>query len=77
MSGLPVRRGSPGEQEARGLGGRTPHTRGERRSECPVDGTLLVRRVGDGPLRRGAAVVTEVVQHLDDRPPARLGKSAR
>jgi len=58
-------------------GGRIPHTRGDRRGERPVNGTLLVRRVGDGPLHRGAPVITAVVQHLDASPPARRGKSAR
>jgi len=57
-------------------GGRIPHTRGDRRGERPVNGTLLVRRVGDGPLHRGAPVVTEVVQQRDASPPARRGKSA-
>ena len=59
------------------MGGRTPHTRGDRRSECPVAGTLLVRWVGDGPLHRGAPVVTAVVQHLDASPPVRRGNSVR
>jgi hypothetical protein len=59
------------------MGGRTPHTRGDRRSECPVAGTLLVRCVGYGPLHRGAPVVTAVVQHLDASPPVRRGNSVR
>jgi len=59
------------------MGGRTPHTRGDRRSERPVAGTLLVRRVGYGPLHRGAPVITEAVQQRDASPPVRRGNSAR
>jgi hypothetical protein len=59
------------------MGGRTPHTRGDRRSERPVAGTLLVRRVGYGPLHRGAPVITVAVQQRDASPPVRRGNSAR
>ena len=55
-------------------GGRIPHTRGDRRGERPVNGTLLVRRVGYRPLHRGAPVVTEVVQQRDASPPGAAGK---
>jgi hypothetical protein len=42
-----------------------------------VAGTLLVRRVGYGPLHRGAPVITEAVQQRDASPPVRRGNSAR